>query len=94
MNDVYALATTLYYLLTKIVPTPSFSRASREKGVTLKPAIEINYDINWVVNQVIMMGITLDPNDYNRPINIKKWLGLFGELIPSIDSNSIYLENI
>ncbi|NEP80577.1 MAG: protein kinase [Okeania sp. SIO3B3] len=87
-TDVYALAATLYYLLTKIVPTPSFTRASRAKGFVLKPPIEINPNINLVVNQAIMMGMTLDPNDDNRPKNIEKWLDLFGELIPSIDSNA------
>ncbi|MEM1170341.1 MAG: hypothetical protein AAGJ08_15000 [Cyanobacteria bacterium P01_H01_bin.35] len=87
-TDVYALAATLYYLLTKIVPTPSFTRATRGKGVALKSPIEINPDISLVVNQAIMMGMTLDPNDDNRPKNIEKWLGLFGELIPSIDSNA------
>ena len=70
------------------MPTPSFTRASRAKGVALKPPIEINPDINLVVNQAIMMGMTLDPNDDNRPKNIEKWLDLFGELIPSIDSNA------
>ncbi len=87
-TDVYALAATLYYLLTKIVPTPSFTRASRAKGVALKPPREINPNISLVVNQAIMMGMTLDPHDDNRPKNIEKWLGLFGELIPSIDSNA------
>jgi len=82
-TDVYALTATLYYLLTKIVPIPSFSRVSRAKSVVLKPPIEINPNINLVVNQAIIMGITLEHNDDNRAKTIEKCLDLFRELIPS-----------
>jgi serine/threonine protein kinase len=80
-TDVYGLAATLYHLLTGKVPTPSFSRAT---GIPLEKPI----DINPVINQSILIGMTLYPNDDNRPKSIQDWLDSFGTLIPLIDSNA------
>ncbi len=84
-TDVYALAATLYYLLTGTIPTPSFSRAT---GLSLKEPIEINPKINPAINQAIIKGITLYPDDDNRPKSVQDWLDSFGSFIPSIDSSS------
>ncbi|MDK2411789.1 protein kinase [Aphanizomenon sp. PH219] len=83
-TDVYGLAATLYHLLTGKVPTPSFSRST---GIALEKPIDINPKINPVINQSILMGMTLYPNDDNRPKSIQDWLNSFGQLMPSIDSN-------
>lgn len=84
-TDVYGLASTLYYLLTGILPTPSFSRAT---GIALQKPIDINLNINPGINQAILMGMTLYPDDDNRPKSIQDWLDSFGTFIPSVDSNA------
>lgn len=87
--DIYALAATLYYLLTKTEPEPSCAR--------LLPAIEsefkapkiINSNISDRVNHAIMRGMTLDSNQ--RPPTVETWLELLNSKAdsPVITSESL-----
>ncbi|MEB3180654.1 MAG: serine/threonine-protein kinase [Nostocaceae cyanobacterium] len=71
-TDVYALAATLYYLLTAKLPTPAYARAAR---VTLTPPQEINPSISDTVNQAILQGMAFAAEE--RPQSVQEWLELF-----------------
>jgi len=70
-TDVYALAATLYFLLTKQSPVPSSSRIQTD---TLEPPNKINPDISNRVNSAILRGMELNYKD--RPQTIQEWLNL------------------
>ncbi|HAG85687.1 MAG TPA: serine/threonine protein kinase [Cyanobacteria bacterium UBA12227] len=70
-TDIYALAATLYYLLTKQVPPPSPARAA---GVMLKPPQQFNPDISDTVNQAILTGMAFSSDD--RPESVPEWLAM------------------
>lgn len=70
--DVYALAATLYTLLTGVTPP---SAEDRGKNTLLKPPQNLNPHISDKTNQAIMRGMAL--NAYYRPQSIQEWLGLF-----------------
>lgn len=70
-SDVYALAATLYAILTKEVPTMSPVRAI---GTPLVEPKEINSSISERVNQAIIKGMEIKPE--NRPKSIEDWLKL------------------
>jgi serine/threonine protein kinase len=70
-TDVYALAATLYYLLTITPPTPAYLRAS---NYPLKPPYQINPNISDAVNRAIMEGMEMDAT--NRPQSVEKWLAM------------------
>ncbi len=72
-TDVYALAATLYYLLTVEVPTISPLRAI---GTPLEPPKRINPSISDKVNQAILKGMEIKPED--RPQSMHEWLELLG----------------
>lgn len=57
-TDVYALAATLYYVLTKIPPTPADWR--EWENAPLTPPKEINSNISDRVNQAILTGMELE----------------------------------
>jgi|GEM_PF-917716 len=81
-TDVYALAATLYYLLTQITPTASFTRA---RGNSLKQPQQINPSISDRVNQAILQGMMLDAAE--RPRTVQKWLDLLGTGVePTVQS--------
>lgn len=71
-TDVYALAATLYSVLTGELPTIAPMRAI---GTELAEAKEINSSISDRVNQAIIKGMELKPE--NRPQSINEWLSLW-----------------
>lgn len=70
-TDIYALAATLYYILTKELPPPAPARAAR---VTLKSPQQFNPSISDVVNRAILQGMEFNPED--RPQSVIEWLNL------------------
>lgn len=78
-TDVYALAATLYALLTTEVPIPAPVRAF---GETLEPPKQLNPDISDRVNQAILKGMALKPEQ--RPQTVKDWLALLPPLMNSL----------
>jgi len=73
-TDVYSLAATLYFLLTKEVP-PSAEKRSRNKA-KLVPPKEINSQISDKVDQAIREGMRLAAEE--RPQTMQEWLDLLG----------------
>ncbi|MEM7725667.1 MAG: formylglycine-generating enzyme family protein, partial [Cyanobacteria bacterium P01_A01_bin.45] len=73
-TDVYALAATLYALLTGDTPLPS---NFRKTGIPLPSPKQQNPEISDRVNDGIIKGMGLEPNQ--RPQRVKEWLEL---LIP------------
>ncbi|MBF2015651.1 MAG: serine/threonine protein kinase [Rivularia sp. T60_A2020_040] len=69
--DVYALAATLYTLLTGFIPT---SADNRSKNTLLKPPQDLNPHISDRTNQAIMHGMALNAN--YRPQSVQQWLQL------------------
>lgn len=69
--DVYALAATLYSLLTNFVPT---SADERRNNIPLVPPQHFNSSISDRVNQAIILGMELRAN--NRPQSVQQWLEL------------------
>ncbi len=70
-TDVYALAATLYFVLTKTKPISAKERASAKK---LVPAKDLNPAISQYLNQALELGMSLDPA--SRPETINIWLEL------------------
>jgi serine/threonine protein kinase len=71
-TDVYALAATLYSLVTAQVPIPAPAR-------NILPFVEpqkLNPTISNNLNQAILTGMSLKSED--RPQSMKKWLSLLG----------------
>ncbi|MCU0544987.1 MAG: serine/threonine-protein kinase [Oscillatoriaceae cyanobacterium Prado104] len=77
-TDVYALAATLYYLLTKIPPTAAFLRALNHP---LKPMFQSNSEISDALHEAVMQGMEMDAT--KRPQSVKKWLAM----LPAADPN-------
>lgn len=73
-TDVYALAATLYCLLTGYTPPPGFMRLS---GTALESPKQLNSNISDRVNQAILKGLELQPGD--RPQSMQAWLSLLEE---------------
>jgi len=72
-TDVYALAATLYSLLTGEMPTLAPLRAI---GTLLEPPKQINPTISDKVNQAILKGLEVKPED--RPQSMREYLELLG----------------
>jgi serine/threonine protein kinase len=70
-TDVYALAATLYYMLTRTPPTAAFMRALNHP---LKPPFQINPNISDGVHRAIMKGMEM--NETKRPQSVEKWLAM------------------
>lgn len=68
-TDVYALAATLYNLLTNQVPFPA---NFREQNVPLIPPQQHNPQISNRINQAILQGMELHPQD--RPQSVAEFL--------------------
>jgi serine/threonine protein kinase len=75
-TDVYALAATLYCLLTGTVPRPAPTRSA---GVPLKSPKQHNPAISARVNKAILRGLELKPED--RPQSMQAWLNLLEDPI-------------
>ena len=71
--DVYALAATLYFLLTAELPTPAPNRMA---GETLIPPKQHNNGISEKVNRGILKGMELRRE--RRPQSVQAWLRLLG----------------
>ncbi len=76
-TDVYALAATLYYLLTvvKVIPADY-----RKLGVSLQEPKKFNSQISDEVNHAILKGMELLPE--NRPQTMAEWLDLLPSITP------------
>ena len=71
-TDVYALAATLYNLLTDELPPPANLR--EEFNIPVVPPVEHNSYISDRVNKAILKGMALEPVD--RPQSVQEWLKL------------------
>ena len=69
--DVYALAATLYYLLTGEKPVDA---PKRENNYPFKEAKQINNEISDNVNKAIVRGMALQASE--RPQTVQEWLEL------------------
>ncbi|MDF5718740.1 MAG: serine/threonine-protein kinase [Rhizonema sp. NSF051] len=72
-TDVYALAATLYFVLTNQQPPAAPQRAT---GNELQPPKQINPSISDRVNQAILVGMELEAKD--RPQSMQHWLEFLG----------------
>jgi serine/threonine protein kinase len=83
-TDVYSLAASLYYLVTKTLPiSPNFRLLNQPLS---SPKI-INYNLSDQTNIAIMKGMELEFN--NRPKSVKEWLEMLPRETssPPINSN-------
>jgi formylglycine-generating enzyme required for sulfatase activity len=71
--DVYTLAATLYYLVTRKVPIPCIERKLSPQD-DLKAPKKYNLDLSDRVNTAILKGMEIEPQ--NRPQTMKEWLNL------------------
>ncbi|MEH2117047.1 serine/threonine-protein kinase [Nostoc sp.] len=71
--DIYALAATLYNLLTAVIPT---SADDRRHNINLEPPQYFNPNISNRVNQAIICGMDLEST--YRPQSVQEWLDLLG----------------
>ncbi|MEG5040306.1 MULTISPECIES: serine/threonine-protein kinase [unclassified Microcoleus] len=83
-TDVYALAATLYYLLTITPPTAAFLRALNHP---LKPPFQINPNISDAVHRAIMKGMEMD--ETKRPQSVQKWLDMLPQPINLISAKGV-----
>jgi eukaryotic-like serine/threonine-protein kinase len=72
-TDVYALAATLYTLLTAEVPLPA---DFRKNGISLPPPKQHNFRISNRVNDAIVKGMALELQD--RPQTVREFRELLG----------------
>jgi eukaryotic-like serine/threonine-protein kinase len=79
-TDVYALAATLYSLLTNRVPIPANYRA--EEDVKLSPPQKFNQQISDKVNAAILKGMELEP--LNRPQTVREFRELLGLVVKPV----------
>ncbi len=80
-TDVYALAATLYALLTERPPIPSEIRKEVQPDVLIPPK-QFNPELTDRVNEAILKAMEIEPGD--RPDSIKVWLELLKSPIAKI----------
>jgi eukaryotic-like serine/threonine-protein kinase len=68
-TDTYALAATLYSLLTRKVPVAAYLRAL---GTPLELPRRINSNISIETERAILKGMAFQPHE--RPISVQEWL--------------------
>lgn len=71
-TDVYALAATLYSLVTGEIPTPSPVRAF---GTPLQPPKQLNPKISDRLDRAILQGMAMKPEA--RPQSVAEWFAMF-----------------
>ena len=71
--DVYALAATLYSLLTGQLPMPA---PARLQNITMRSPKDLNSNVSDRVNEAVMRGMAL--NYKFRPQSVQEWLDLLG----------------
>ena len=79
-TDVYALAATLYSLLTNRVPIPANYRA--EEDVKLSPPQKFNQKISDKINAAILKGMELEP--VNRPQSVREFREILGLVVKPV----------
>jgi len=84
-TDVYALAATLYSLLTTRTPIPAHFR--KDGDIPLKAPKQFNPEISERVNNAILKGMELEPQD--RPQTVLEFRKLLG--LGSTESSPIKL---
>jgi eukaryotic-like serine/threonine-protein kinase len=92
-TDVYALAATLYSLLTNRVPIPANYRA--EYNVELSPPQKYNQNISDKINTAILKGMELEPVNRTQTVReFRELLGLVVKPTPKFQSFTENLENV
>jgi serine/threonine protein kinase len=88
-TDVYALAATLFCLLTNEVPIPA---NFRKKGFSLLPPQQFNPQISDRLNEAIMVGMEMEYQ--KRPQSIAEFLQLLGLRSPDFSPQIISQQGI
>ena len=83
-TDVYALAATLYFLVTGQVPIA----ASRRQQETLMPPRQLQPNLSAAIEQTILSGMALNPQE--RPQTIAAWFALLPDhqSLPAVQGTS------
>ncbi len=84
--DVYSLAASLYYAVTGSFPTDCLRRKVGHQPIV--PAKEIVDSLRDELNQAILAGMALEPED--RPQSIEEWLDLLPSFKISSENSSSY----
>jgi len=69
-SDLYALGTTIYYLLTGVIPPDALTRAAasvNEERDPLSPLQEVNTQVSYAVSEVLRRAMSQSPKQ--RPAN-------------------------
>lgn len=84
-TDIYGLAATLYYLLTKKPPTDSLERQHEDLEEPQKK--KINHNISKRVNEAILWGMELDFK--KRPQTVEEWLEFLNPVKVKFDAGDL-----